>query len=209
MIRVVVVDDHPVVCEGLVAVLSDDSDLTVVGQAGDGEEAIRLASELHPEVILMDWRLPGMSGTEACAQISEVQPSTRVIAVTGFQNTGLIVEAFSSGARGFLTKESDPPTILFAVMVVASGGTFIDPRVAGKLVTLITKRGRRSGPHDLTLMEMRVLELVSQGLSNREIARELNISEVTVRSHVNHAMKKLDAHDRTEAADIALRESLA
>lgn len=209
MIRVLVVDDHPVVREGLESILSDDPDLRICGHAGSAEEAIRRCEEVRPDVILMDSRLPGMSGTEACQVLADRLPSTRTIIVTSFPNEGVMMAAFAAHARGFLLKESDPGVIRQAVRTVASGGTYADPRVAGRLVALATRGRRAKGPFNLTLQEMRVVELLPRGLTNRELGTLLGLSEHTVKSHLRNAKRKLGARDRAEAAAISLREGLA
>lgn len=209
MIRVLIVDDHPVVREGIAAILADDPDLRVSGQASSGEEALSKAEELRPDVVLMDSRLPGMSGAEACQALTNRQPSARVIIVTSFPNEGVMMSAFDAEARGFLLKESEPQAIRQAVKVVAAGGTYTDPRVAARLVALATRGRKAKGPHALTLQEMRVVELLPRGMTNREIGAALGVSHHTVKTHLLNAMRKLGARDRAEATAIALREGLA
>lgn len=209
MIRILVVDDHPVVREGLVSVLSDEPDFAVVGQVGTAEQALTEATRLVPDVAVLDIRLPGMNGTDACAALRQRHPRLRVVALTSFANESTMLAAFASGAKGFAVKESEPGVLREAVRTVMTGGTFVDPRVAGKLVALATKGRRAKGPHGLTLQEMRVADLLPRGLTNREIGRELGISEQTVKTHVRQVMRKLDARDRTQAAALAQREGLA
>lgn len=209
MIRILVVDDHPVVREGLVSVLADDPEFAVVGQAGSAEEAIQEASRLEPDVAVLDVRLPGMNGTDACGLLHAKHPRLRVIALTSFPNESTILAAFAAGARGFAVKESEPSVLRQAVRTVVGNGTYIDPRVAGKLVHLATRGRRAKGPLGLTLQEMRVAELLPRGLSNREIGRQLEISEQTVKTHLRNVMRKLGARDRTEAAALAQRQGLA
>jgi DNA-binding NarL/FixJ family response regulator len=150
-----------------------------------------------------------MSGTEACERLVATLPGTRVVVLTSFPNEGVMMNAFSAGARGFVLKESESIVLRQAVRTVADGGTYADPRVAAKLVALATKGKRAKGPFDLTLQEMRILEQLPRGLTNQEIGEELGISQHTVKTHLRHAMQKLKAKDRAEAAAIALREGLA
>lgn len=208
-IRIMVVDDHPVVREGVAAVLSDEPDFTVVGQLGTAEQALEELARNEPDVLVLDIRLPGMHGTEACELVTRRYPRVRVIALTSFANESTMLAAFAAGAKGFAVKESEPSVLRQAVRTVTSGGIYIDPRVAGKLVTLATKGRRAKGPHGLTLMEMRVADLLPKGLTNREIGRQLGISEQTVKTHLRNLMRKLGARDRTEAAALAQREGLA
>lgn len=208
MIRILVVDDHPVVREGLIAIL-DGPDLAVCGQAGDGGQALSEAARLRPDVVILDVRLPGTTGVEVCAELRDRIPGTRVVMLTSFPNDGVVMSAFAAGACGFVLKESDPAVIRQAVRTVADGSTFADPKVAAKLVALATRGRRAKGPFDLTLQEMRVLELLPRGLTNNEIGERLGIGENTVKTHLRNVMRKLGARDRVEAAAIALREGLA
>lgn len=208
MIRILVVDDHPVVREGLIAIL-DEPDLAVCGQAGDGAEALAQAARLRPDVVVLDVRLPGATGLEVCAELTQRIPGAHVVMLTSFPNDGVVMSAFAAGARGFVLKESDPTVIRQAVRTVADGSTFADPKVAGKLVALATRGRRAKGPFDLTLQEMRVLELLPRGLTNHEIGDRLGIGENTVKTHLRNVMRKLGARDRVQAAAIALREGLA
>jgi DNA-binding NarL/FixJ family response regulator len=203
------VDDHPVVREGLGAIISAEPDFTVVGHAENAERGLIEIERLRPEIVLMDVRLPGMSGTEACAEIIRRHPKTRVIMVTSFASTGALIQAFTAGARGFVMKESEPPVLREAVRTVALGETYTDPKVGAKLAALASRNRRTKGPFGLTMQEMRVVELLPRGMTNKEIGRELGITEDTVKTHARHAFRKLKARDRVEAAAIALREGLA
>lgn len=209
MIRVLVVDDHPVVREGLIAILGDDPGLSVCGQAGTATEAVAEAMRLRPDVIVLDVRIPGATGVEVCADLAGRLPGARVVMLTSFPNDGVLMSSFAAGASGFVLKESEPSVIRQAVRAVAEGATYADPKVAGKLVALATKGHRAKGPFDLTLQEMRVLELLPRGLTNNEIGDQLGIGENTVKTHLRNLMRKLGARDRVEAAAIALREGLA
>jgi DNA-binding NarL/FixJ family response regulator len=209
VIRILIVDDHPVVREGLIAILGDEPDFAVCGQAGTATEAIAEAARLRPDVIVLDVRLPGATGVEVCAELGERLPGTRVVMLTSFPNDGVMMNAFAAGARGFVLKESDPAVIRQAVRTVSDGATFADPKVAAKLVALAARGRRAKGPFDLTMQEMRVLELLPRGLTNHEIGDRLGIGENTVKTHLRNLMRKLGARDRVQAAAIALREGLA
>lgn len=209
MIRVIVVDDHPVVCEGLAAILGDQPEFRVLAQVLSGEEAL-LAAERHRfDVAVIDARLPGLSGAETCRALLALYPTSRVVILTSFPNEGVMLTALDAGAAGFLVKESDPTILLRAVRAVAAGERYIDPKLAAKFAALTSEGRRLRGPHNLTPQEMRVLELLPRGLTNREIGLRLTIGEQTVKTHLHHAMRKLGAHDRAEAASIAVREGLA
>lgn len=202
-------DDHPVVREGLIAILADDPDFAVCGQAANASEALAEATRLRPDVVVLDVRIPGATGVEVCSDLASRAPAARVVMLTSFPNDGVMMSSFAAGARGFVLKESEPAVIRQAVRTVADGATFADPKVAGKLVALATRGRRAKGPFDLTLQEMRVLELLPRGLTNNEIGQQLGIGENTVKTHLRNLMRKLGARDRVEAAAIALREGLA
>lgn len=209
MVRVLVVDDHPVVREGLSGALASEPDFKVVSEAATAEQALRAAEEMRPDVVVLDVRLPRMSGAEACTNLLRRVPGIGVIALTSFPNEGVLSSMLSAGAQGFVLKESDLFVLRQAVREVASGESFVDPKVSKKLMALAAKNQQAKGPFGLTLHQMRVLELLPRGLSNREIALKLGVSENTVKSHLRRAMKKLKAKDRVAAAAIALKEGLA
>lgn len=209
MIRVLLVDDHPIVREGLTAVLSDDPDFRVVGEADSGETALLEADRLKPDVVLIDLRLPGMNGTDACAELTKRHPQTAVIILSSHPNQGAIVTAFSSGAKGLVLKESEPSVYRQAVRAVAQGETFTDQKIAHRFVALASQKRRAKGPFGLSMQEMRVLEHLPRGLTNKEIGVELGITEDTVKSHLRGVLRKLNARDRAEAASIAIRKGLA
>lgn len=208
MIRVLVVDDHPVMREGMTVVLQADPDIAVVGHAATGEEAVREAQRTRPSVVMMDSQLPGITGHEACTRMRELGLPLAVVMTATSPHEASVWNAFDAGATGFLLKESEPSVYREAVRVVASGESFIDPRALVKLTALSGNR-RALGPFDLTIMEMRVVALLPRGLTNAEIGDRLGISEATVKTHVRGALKKLKARHRTEAVAIAMREGLA
>ena len=208
MIRILLVDDHPVVREGVAAILSDEPDFEVVGEAESAADTLRKVALLHPDVVVLDLRLPDSEDAEACTTLIRRHPGLKILVLTTLADEGTMLATLGAGARGFLVKESKTFALRLAVRFVAEGGIFVDPRMAGRLVDLATRRQFARGPFGLTPQEMRVLRLIPQGLTNREIARDLGISEQTVKTHVRHALRKLGAADRAKAAAIAQREGL-
>ena len=208
MIRIVVVDDHPVVREGLTAVLSDEPEFKVVGQAESGEAALAAVLRLMPTIVVMDMQLPGISGIETCQRLRRRSPSTKVVILATYPNGGGIARAFAAGASAFVLKRSELAELREAVRVVARGDEYIDPRLAPKVAAMASGDRRAKGPFDLTVMEMRVLEKLPLGMTNAEIGESLGIKENTVKTHLRTAMYKLKAKDRAHAAAIAVREGL-
>jgi DNA-binding NarL/FixJ family response regulator len=204
-----VVDGHPVVREGLSAILSHDPEFKVVGQTGSSEEAVVLAERLRPDVVLLDLRLPGRSAIEVCKELRRRLPKTRSVILASSPYAAAIRPAFSAGALGFLLKESEPSVLREGIRSVARGVSFTDPNFVDRFAAPASGKRRAKGPFGLTLQEMRVVELLPRGLTNREIGEELGISEHTVKTHLSNANRKLNARDRAEAAAIALREGLA
>lgn len=209
IIDVLLADDHPIVRAGVASVLTADANMRVVAQAESGEEALTLAKRLHPRVLVIDVRLPGVDGIDVCAHLAETDPAIRVIILTQFSHESVMLRAFDVGAKGFVVKESEPELLRDAIRTVAAGHMFVDPAVASKLVDFATKGRKARGPYGLTLQEMRVLELLPKGLTNVEIAGELDVSSETVKTHLRHAMRKMQVNDRAEAAALAIREGLA
>jgi DNA-binding NarL/FixJ family response regulator len=209
VIRLVIVDDHPIVREGVTAALTADNGFHVVGDAATPPEAMQAVRDLDPDVVVLDLRLGAAGGgTDLCSALQRLSTRLRVIVLTSFPTESNMLAAFEAGAKGFLVKDSDIGMLRDAVRTVATGGTFIDPRVAAKLVNVATKGRRAKGPFGLTMQEMRVLAVLPRGLTNRDIGIELGVSEETVKSHLRRAMAKLKVHDRTQAAAVAIREGL-
>jgi DNA-binding NarL/FixJ family response regulator len=200
MIRVLIVDDHPVVRSGLVGMLDVEDDLEIVGEAGDGEEALVRVSLLNPDVVLMDLRMPGMDGVRATERIVAEHPSSRVLVLTTYDTDRDIVRAVEAGATGYLLKDTPRAVLVDAVRAASRGETVLAPPVAARLVSRIR------APVDacLTPREVEVLAAVSRGLSNAEIGRELFISEATVKTHLLRAFAKLGVDDRTRAVTAAM-----
>jgi DNA-binding NarL/FixJ family response regulator len=200
-IRVLCVDDHPLMRVGIVAVLRHESDIDVAGEASTGREAIHLFQELQPDVTLMDLRLPDMSGIEALVAIRAKSPSARVIVLTTFEGDAEIRRAFDAGAQSYLLKTLPRKQILEAIRKVHAGKRQVPPEVAAQLA-------EHMGNESLSGREIQVLEKIAIGKKNGEIAVLLFISEETVKNHVKHILEKLGASDRTEAATIGFRRGI-
>jgi DNA-binding NarL/FixJ family response regulator len=200
-IRVLCVDDHPVVREGLRAVLSGQPDIEVVGTADNGNEAIRMFREYRPDVTIMDLKMPGMSGLQATEQIRQEYPDANIIILTTYDGDEDIFKAVQAGAATYLLKESIADELVRVVREVFRGGRPISENIAARLAA-------RIGRPALTPRELDVLRLIADGLRNKEIGGKLGISEETVQVHVKNLLSKLGVHDRTEAVTIALRRGI-
>ena len=213
-IRVLVVDDHALFRRGLQMVLGQEPDIAVVGEAGDGSEALELASALLPDIVLMDVRMPRRSGIEACSAIKDVVPSAKIVMLTISDDEADLYEAIKAGASGYLLKEISIDEVAAAIRSVAGGQSLISPSMASKLLAefaMMIKKGdeRQQVPAPrLTDRELEVLKLVAKGLNNRDIAKELFISENTVKNHIRNILEKLQLHSRMEAVVYAVREKL-
>ncbi|MGW2009355.1 response regulator [Streptomyces nigrescens] len=204
-VRVLLADDHPVVREGLCAMLESDPGIEVVGQAGSGEEAVTLTERLAPDLVLLDLRMGAMDGVAATGHILRRSPRTKVVIVTTYEDDSDILRAVEAGASGYLLKGSSRAELIDAVHGAARGATVLTPSLAPKLF-----RARAVETPLLSARECEVLRLVSQGLTNAEIGRQLFIGEATVKTHLLRAFKKLEVSDRTAAVITALeRGSLA
>lgn len=211
-IRILIVDDHAIVRKGLRALLTEIDDIEVVGEASDGQQAVNQVAALQPDVILMDIVMPNMDGIEATEQITKRQPGARVLALTSFAADDKLFPAIKAGALGYLLKDSDPEDLLRAIRQVYRGEPSLPPRIARKLLHELGRSSSPERPSDslepLTGREVEVLRFVAQGMSNQQIADELSIAEVTVRSHVSHILDKLHLANRVQATLYALREGL-
>lgn len=209
-IRVLIVDDHSIVRKGVKALLAEIEGIEVVGEAGDGREAITQAETLHPDVILMDLVMPVMDGIEAISHITSNQPEVRILALTSFATDDKIFPAIKAGAIGYLLKDSDPIDLVPAIQQVHRGEPSLHPKVAQKLLLELSLPSERPPtPDPLTEREEEVLRLVAKGFSNQEIAEQLVVAEVTVRTHVSHILSKLHLANRVQATLYALREGYA
>ena len=210
--RVIVVDDQTVVREGLVTSLETMQGIEVVGSASDGEEAVELVAAVSPEVVLMDLRMPRVDGVEATRRIRAEHPETQVVVLTTYSDDESIVGALRAGAIGYLTKDAGRDHIRRALEAAASGQAVLDPEVQTRLVEVATLPGTesRSGPlpDGLTEREAEVLRLIAAGRSNAEIARDLFVSEATVKTHVNRIFAKTGSRDRPQAIAYAHRRGL-
>ncbi|HET8561106.1 MAG TPA: response regulator transcription factor [Marmoricola sp.] len=211
-VRVIVVDDQELFRRGLVMLLGVEPDIEVVGEAGDGVTATDLAVSTIPDVVLLDVRMPKRSGLQACMRIKEEVPSTRIIMLTVSDEEGDLYEAVKNGASGYLLKDSSIEEVAQAIRVVAEGQSLISPSMAIKLIDEFKEMSRSDRDQvptpRLTDRELEVLRLVARGLNNREAAKELFISENTVKNHVRNILEKLQLHSRMEAVMYAVREKL-
>jgi DNA-binding NarL/FixJ family response regulator len=209
--RVLVVDDQELFRRGLTMLLRAEDGIEVVGEAGDGVEGVALAASTAPDVVLLDIRMPKRSGIEACQEIKEAVPAAKIIMLTSSDEEADLYEAVKSGASGYLLKDSSIDEVAQAVRVVAEGQSLISPSMAAKLIDEfkeISRSDREPGVPRLTDRELEVLRLVAKGLNNREVAKQLFISENTVKNHVRNILDKLQLHSRMEAVMYAVREKL-
>jgi DNA-binding NarL/FixJ family response regulator len=208
-IRILVADDHPVVRDGLVAILGTRPDFEVVGEAGTGREAVEQYQALAPDVVFLDLEMPEMDGVAVLRALRQHDPNVKVIIFTAFDTDERIVDAVRAGAAGYLLKGSPREDVFRAVQVVYAGGSLLQPVVASKLIRSMSQSKEEPElPEALTPREEDVLLLLAQGLQNKEIAAELVISERTVKFHVSSILSKLDAGNRTEAVAIAAQHGL-
>jgi DNA-binding NarL/FixJ family response regulator len=213
-VRVLIVDDHALFRRGLMLVLESEDGIDVVGEADDGEEAVAKAEELAPDVVLMDVRMPRMSGIEATRRVAEALPTSKIIMLTVSDEEDDLYEAIKAGATGYLLKEISIEEVADAVRAVVQGQTLISPSMASKLIAEFSNLAKRASDRQqvpvprLTERELDVLRLVAQGLTNREIAEQLYIAENTVKNHVRNILEKLHLHSRMEAVLYAVREKL-
>ena len=196
MTTALLVDDHPLVRAGLTTLISTTDDLEVIGEAAGGEQAVAMAGDHEPDVVLMDLSMPGMDGIEATRRILEGHPQVRVVVLTSFADQDRVADALAAGAVGYLLKDCDPREVLAAIRSAALGNAPLDPRVARALLPSATTRVSET----LSVRELQVLRLVARGLPNKQIGRALGITERTVKVHVGHVFRRIGVADRTSAA---------
>lgn len=204
VLRIVLADDHPVVREGLAAMLAGQADFDVVGEAADGHTAARLVRDLQPDVLLTDLRMPGLDGVALTAEVARTAPAVRVLVLTTYDSDADIVRAVEAGATGYLLKDTPSAQLFEAIRATARGETVLAPTVAAKLVT----RLRSPAPDALTPREVEVLEQVALGRTNSEIGRALYIGEATVKTHLLRVFAKLGVDDRTAAVTVAMQRGI-
>jgi DNA-binding NarL/FixJ family response regulator len=212
VIRVIVADDQRVVRDGLTILVGLIDDIEIVAAAGDGAEAVELARETEPDVVLMDLRMPELDGAEATRLIRSTLPQTQVLVLTTYADDASLFPALQAGARGYLTKDASAEEIETAIRAVAAGRTHLDPMIQQRLVAAIVDSHRSSVadlPGELTAREVEVLKLIAAGLSNAEIAATLVVSVATVKTHVNHIFQKTGARDRAQAVRYAYQHGIA
>lgn len=208
-IRILIADDHPVVREGLFAMLSREPDFEMVGEAEDGVEAVDKAKELSPDIVLMDLRMPELDGVEAIKQIKSARPGTGFIILTTYSDDEYIFRGIEAGARAYLLKDAPRDELFKAIRAVHGGESLIQPVVATKVLDRLTELSRRAPSGDeLSERELEVLRLMSKGAANKEIGAQLSIAQSTVKTHITSIFQKLGVNDRTEAVTEALRKGI-
>jgi DNA-binding NarL/FixJ family response regulator len=200
-IRILIVDDHPVVCIGLTRMLSAHSGFEVIGSAPSGEEALTIIQQMRPDVLLLDLRMPGMDGIAVMQALKRIDAPPRVIVITSFEKDEDIYRSIRAGAQGYLLKDTTESEMVAAITAVDAGKRYIPRHIAARLADRMLRA-------DLTGRELQILEMLAEGSTNKQIARALDISDNTVRHHVNNIMDKLQVSDRTEAVAIAIRRGV-
>jgi DNA-binding NarL/FixJ family response regulator len=203
-IRILIVDDHPVVRNGLVGMLSGKPEIEIAGEASDGQQAVEQSARLCPQVILMDLRMPVLDGVEAITLIRARQPDVHVLVLTTYDTDADILRAIEAGATGYILKDAPREDLYRAILATAQGQTYLSPTVASRLMDQL----RAPAETALSPREVEVLEWVSKGASNKEIAHHLHLSEATVKSHLLHIFTKLGANDRTQAVTLAVQKGI-
>jgi RNA polymerase sigma factor (sigma-70 family) len=208
-LRVLLVEDHAIVRQGIRALLDEEPDIAIVGEAADGNQALALAQSLRPEIVLMDLNLPGLSGIEATRQVLQLLPDVRVLVLSMYDSEEYVFRALRAGASGYVLKQSTSTELVMALRAVAAGSTFLSPGISQILISDFMRRADAQTTTDdalsiLTPREREVLELIARGLTNRQIAERLHISIKTVETHRGNMMQKLDVHDRAELIKFAI-----
>lgn len=211
-IRVLIADDHSMVRQGIKQILELENDITVVALAANGVEAIKLTREFKPDVILMDINMPGMNGLQAIKELKDEKVSSRIIVLTIHQDREYLFKTLQMGAEGYVLKDAEPSVLIEAIRSVFRGQSFIQPNMTKELVKEFNRvtlhEKDKNDENSLTSREVEVLELIAEGMINKEIAKQLYISEKTVKNHVSNIFKKLNVSDRTQAAIYAFKHNL-
>ena len=202
-IRVLIVDDHEMVREGLMSMLRSEPDFEVVGQTGHGEEVAELVERSRPEVVLLDARLPDISGVEVCRRLSRTHPGVSVVILTTYTDIELVEECLQAGARGYVVKDVEKFSLKESIRAVSRGQAVLAPQVAGQIIDRMKNRPDEKRPAGLNASQIAILRLISRGHSNREIAADVHLSENTVKTHIQEIFRKLGVRNRVEAAILA------
>jgi DNA-binding NarL/FixJ family response regulator len=211
MIRIIVVDDQEIVCQGLTTILNNDPLIKVIATANDGLEALRLVEELQPDLVLMDLKMPELNGIQTTQRIRQRFPQVRVLVLTTYDDDEWLFDAIRAGAAGYLLKDTPSADLIKAIKGTVTGDTFLDPAVAGKVLTNISNQkslSQKQSSIQLSERESEILQLLARGLSNADIARELFLSEGTVRNYTSTIFSKLGVNDRTQAVIAAFKHGL-
>jgi len=208
VIRLIIVDDHEMVREGLKAILGTEPDFEIVGESGTAEGLSQLVERTQPDIVLLDARLPGISGPDATRRLGQSHPQVAVVILTTFTDDALVDDSISAGARGYVVKSVERFDLKQSIRAVARGESVISPSVAGRVLERVRSESGASAPQRpaLNASQAAILRLVSEGFSNREIATSINLSENTVKSHLQEIFRKLEVRNRVEAALVAVRE---
>jgi RNA polymerase sigma factor (sigma-70 family) len=212
-LKVLLVEDHVIVRQGVSALLDEEPDIAIVGEASDGSQALALVQKLRPDIVLMDLSLPGLGGVEATRQMRELFPDVRVLVLSMYDSEEYVFRALRAGASGYVLKQSTSTELVLALRAVAAGSTFLSPSISQILISDYMRRVETQQSDDealsiLTPREREVLQLIAQGLSNRQIAEKLHISVKTVETHRGNMMNKLDVHDRAGLVKFAMESGL-
>lgn len=205
-IKVLIVDDQPLICDGIAKLLEGEREIEVIGRAYSGKEAIEIADKLKPDVILMDIRMPGMDGIEATKVIKTSNPSIQIIAISVYEEDELIMQMFQAGAVGYILKDISLENLVKAIKNVYKGSTMINPKVSRKLLGILTTD--HSMTEDLTPREIEILREIARGSSNKQIGEKFFISESTVKTHISHIFQKIGVKSRAEAILYAVKKGL-
>jgi DNA-binding NarL/FixJ family response regulator len=209
VIRIVLVDDQTLFRKALARLLAETSDLQIVGEAGDGAEAIRMVGEHKPDVVLMDLQMPTLGGVEATRRLRDEHPEVKVLILTTFETDAYVLEALRAGAAGYVLKDSPPEAIASSIRAVLSNEKVMSTPIADRVVAMLTGETTPQQYYDgLTTRELQVLKMIAGGMANKQVAFQLKISEKTVRNHISHIYEKLEIYDRAQAVLYAVRKGL-